>query len=78
MSVSELVHLCLSVMSDWRSIVAGVVAVVFIALANYVVRYKKKPPRVRTKPAKTESPAPAPEASSESSENSGAEESSSE
>lgn len=57
MSINELIPLCIAVISDWRVIFITVLTIVFIALAKYVQRYRKKPPRVRVKKAETKAPA---------------------
>ena len=43
MNVSELLRLAFSVVADWRVIVTAVLTVFIISLANYVIRYKKRP-----------------------------------
>lgn len=69
MDVTSLVGLCKEVVSDWRVIVSAVVFITSTSLANYVVRYRKKGPRLkikpRSKPAAESSPAPAQEGSPE-------------
>ena len=52
MDVSALVKLCIAVISDWHVIAAAAITIMFISLANYVVRYRKKPPRIKSKPEK--------------------------
>ena len=43
MNVSELLRLAFSVVADWRVIVTAVLTIFIISLANYVIRYKKRP-----------------------------------
>ncbi len=49
------------VIMDWRVIFITVALIIYISLANYVVKYRKKPPKVKGKP-KPVAPAPAPQA----------------
>ena len=43
MNISQLLRLAFSVVADWRVIVTAVLTVFIISLANYVIRYKKRP-----------------------------------
>jgi|GEM_PF-1697357 len=43
MNISEMLRLAFSVVADWRVIVTAVLTVFIISLANYVIRYKKRP-----------------------------------
>jgi hypothetical protein len=45
MKMNELIQLCLEVLKDTRVIGATIVCIFFMLLANYVVNYRKKPPR---------------------------------
>ena len=63
MDITALVNLCISVLKDIRVITA---AIFFISLGNYVVRYRKRPPKPKKKksaqkPAAAATPAPKPE-----------------
>jgi hypothetical protein len=49
------------VIMDWRVIFITVALIIYISLANYVVKYRKKPPKVKGKP-KPVAPAPEPQA----------------
>ena len=71
MNIHELASLCIEVLKDWRVIVITIAMILFIELANYVVKYKKKAPRVKTKIKKiTPPPEQKPEEHKEASENS--------
>lgn len=56
MDFMQLLNLCLEVLKDWRVIFITVLMLVFVCTANYVVRYKKRPPKLRK--AKKSTPAP--------------------
>ena len=43
MNISEMLRLAFRVVADWRVIVTAVLTIFIISLANYVIRYKKKP-----------------------------------
>ncbi|MBP5436769.1 MAG: hypothetical protein J6Y30_02170 [Treponema sp.] len=43
MNISEMLRLAFSVVADWRVIVTAVLTIFIISLANYVIRYKKRP-----------------------------------
>ena len=59
MDFKYLFNLSISVLRDWRVIFIAVFSISFMMIGSYVVKYRKKPPRVkRPKPA----PAPAAEA----------------
>lgn len=72
MKLNELIPLCLEVLKDWRVIVITVFLIFYISLANYVIKYRKKPKIYRSKSVKKDSapaaPAPAQEASGEQEE----------
>lgn len=57
MDFMQLLNLCLEVLKDWRVIFIMVLMLVFVCTANYVVRYKKRPPKLRK--AKKSTPASA-------------------
>lgn len=66
MDITALVNLCISVLKDIRVITAAILTIFFISLGNYVVRYRKRPPKPKKKksaqkPAATTTPAPKPE-----------------
>ena len=62
--LQPMVDLCASVLKDARVIAIALLTIFFILLANYVVDYRKKPPRIKTKRVKVAA-APATEAKSE-------------
>ncbi|MBP3365450.1 MAG: hypothetical protein J6K96_00495 [Treponema sp.] len=45
MEFRELSDLCISVLKDFRVIFAAVLTIIFISIGNYVVSYRKRPPR---------------------------------
>ncbi len=49
MNFKDLLPICLGVLKDWRVIVITVLMILFIAIANYVVKYRKrvKPPKAK-------------------------------
>ena len=59
MSVSEYIHVILSVLKDFKVIITVVLMILIVAFAKYITNYKKKAKKkiVKVKPA----PAPAPE-----------------
>lgn len=66
MDITALVNLCISVLKDIRVIIAAILTIFFISLGNYVVRYRKRPPKPKKKKsaqksAATTAPAPKPE-----------------
>lgn len=64
MDITALVNLCISVLKDIRVITAAILTIFFISLGNYVVRYKKRPPKPKKKKSaakSTAAPAPKPE-----------------
>lgn len=66
MDITALVNLCISVLKDIRVITAAILTIFFISLGNYVVRYRKRPPKPKKKksaqkPAAAATPAPKPE-----------------
>lgn len=66
MDITALVNLCISVLKDIRVITAAILTIFFISLGNYVVRYRKRPPKSKKKksaqkPAAAATPAPKPE-----------------
>ncbi len=50
LNFNSLAELCIQVIKDWRIIASAIGTVIFISLANYVVKYKKRPPVVKHKP----------------------------
>ncbi len=65
MDITALVNLCISVLKDIRVITAAILTIFFISLGNYVVRYRKRPPKPKKKksaqkPAAAATPASAP------------------
>ena len=66
MDITALVNLCISVLKDIRVITAAILTNFFISLGNYVVKYRKRPPKPKKKksaqkPAAAATPAPKPE-----------------
>ena len=66
MDITALVNLCISVLKDIRVITAAILTIFFISLGNYVVRYRKRPPKPKKKksaqkPAAAATPASKPE-----------------
>lgn len=66
MDITALINLCISVLKDIRVITAAILTIFFISLGNYVVRYRKRPPKPKKKksaqkPAAAATPAPKPE-----------------
>lgn len=66
MDITVLVNLCISVLKDIRVITAAILTIFFISLGNYVVKYRKRPPKPKKKksaqkPAAAATPAPKPE-----------------
>jgi len=57
MDFMQLLNLCLGVLKDWRVIFITLLMLVFVCTANYVVKYKKRPPKLRK--ARKSTPAPA-------------------
>lgn len=49
MEFNDFLNLSLAVLRDWRVIIITLIAIIFIALGNYVVRYKKRPPKIKKK-----------------------------
>lgn len=64
MDWNKAIEIVKGVLLDWRVIGVVIAALLYISLVNYVVKYKKKPPKLRK--MKT---APAPEKQEGSSEN---------
>lgn len=61
MDITALVNLCISVLKDIRVITAAILTIFFISLGNYVVRYRKRPPKPKKKksaPKSTDAPTP--------------------
>lgn len=61
MDITALVNLCISVLKDIRVITAAILTIFFISLGNYVVRYRKRPPKPKKKksaPKSTAAPTP--------------------
>ena len=66
MDITALVNLCISVLKDIRVITAAILTIFFISLGNYVVRYRKRPPKPKKKKSAqkstaTATPTPKPE-----------------
>lgn len=66
MDITALVNLCISVLKDIRVITSAILTIFFISLGNYVVKYRKRPPKPKKKksaqkPAAAATPAPKPE-----------------
>ena len=66
MDITALVNLCISVLKDIRVITAAILTIFFISLGNYVVKYRKRPPKPKKKksaqkPAAAATTAPKPE-----------------
>jgi len=66
MSFSQKIAIAINVLKDWRAIFVLILAIIICSLANYVVRYTKKPalpkpvkkaPKVEAKPAEAAAPA---------------------
>lgn len=57
--LKPMVDLCAGVLKDARVIATALLTIFFILLANYVVDYRKKPPRIKTKRIKVAAAAPA-------------------
>lgn len=49
MEFNDFLNLSLEVLRDWRVIIITLIAITFIALGNYVVKYKKRPPKIKKK-----------------------------
>lgn len=49
MEFNDFLNLNLAVLRDWRVIIITLIAIIFISLGNYVVRYKKRPPKIKKK-----------------------------
>lgn len=49
MEFNDFLNLSLEVLRDWRVIIITLIAIIFIALGNYVVKYKKRPPKIKKK-----------------------------
>lgn len=47
MEFNDFLNLSLAVLKDWRVIVITIIVIIFISLGNYVVKYKKKPPKFK-------------------------------
>lgn len=61
MDITAITSLCISVLKDTRVITAAVLTIFFISLGNYVVKYKKRPPKPKksktaSKPVPAEKP----------------------
>ena len=66
MDITALVNLCISGLKEIRVITAAILTIFFISLGNYVVKYRKRPPKPKKKksaqkPAAAATPAPNPE-----------------
>ncbi len=64
MDIKALTSLTLEVLKDWRVIAIAVLSILVIKLAVYVVKYRKKPPRIK-KPKNQPKPEPKKEAPKE-------------
>ncbi len=71
MKLSELMPVITAVLTDTRVIITAIVIFVYLDLCSYIVRYKKKPPKPKTKKAVA---APAPKAEESSGEESASDE----
>jgi len=60
MDLKELIGICIEVLKDWRVIFITVLMILFIDLANYVIRYRKKPVVKKKKIISAPKPAEAP------------------
>lgn len=58
MSMKEFISLCFEVIKDKRVLIALGVFFIFTMLARYVIKYKKKPPKVKA--VRTPKPKPQP------------------
>ena len=47
MDFSQLLQVCKQVLTDKRVIIVTIILILYVALVKYVVRYRKKPPKVR-------------------------------
>lgn len=47
MKFKELVYLCRDVLLDWRVIGITVAMILYVVIVRYVIKYKKKPPKLR-------------------------------
>lgn len=65
MSTMELLSLSIKVLCDWRVLFIAVFSIVFMMTGSYVVKYRKRPPRIKVKKA---APAPAAEKKEENEE----------
>lgn len=76
MDWNKAIEIVKGVLLDWRVIGVVIAALLYISLVNYVVKYKKKPPKIRKMksvpaPEKQESSSEDGEASSDESQESG-------
>ena len=51
--MGEAIGIGFDVLGDWHVIFILILMIVFISLANYVIKYKKKPRMPKVKPAAT-------------------------
>ncbi|MBQ0040079.1 MAG: hypothetical protein KBS64_06605 [Treponema sp.] len=61
MDFKQLFKLSISVLSDWRVIFIAIFSIAFMMIGSYVVKYRKKPPRVKKPKAAPAPAAPKPE-----------------
>ena len=55
--MGEAIGIGLDVLGDWHVIFILILMIVFISLANYVIKYRKKPRMPKVKPAPVSAPA---------------------
>ena len=56
MDYKYLINLCINVLKDWKVIFIAVFTIAFMMTGSYVVKYRRRPPRVK----QVKKPAPAP------------------
>ncbi|MDO4505988.1 MAG: hypothetical protein Q4B64_03460 [Spirochaetales bacterium] len=61
MDFNQILSLSLNVLKDWRVIFIAIFSIAFMMIGNYVVKYRKKPPRPRKVKAPKPAEAPKPE-----------------
>ena len=62
MGISQIMSTSLAVLLNPAVIFAAVVVIFYLNFVNYVVRYRKKPPKIKKKKAVVAAPAPAEDA----------------
>lgn len=65
MDYKHLINLCIAVLKDWKVIFIAIFTIAFMMTGSYVVKYRRRPPRVK----QAKKPAPAPAAPAAESEN---------